>query len=874
MAELHYTKDRQLVSANSTTLFPDVNALFGPWESFEVFNTWFSGMTDVGVPSGTKIGIVQPDNTVKVYRYGTPSGGAGTWVSVEDLLNAKQDTINDLSTIRSGAAAGATALQRVIVTAGKYTSVTTTSKAASFKVPTNISHLENDTGFVLESTEFSSEDGVVYRIVDDLDFDGAEIELGANTQLIFEGGSISNVTIIGSNTSITAAPVQIFGDDVILEGTWNCRECYPEWWGAVGDGSTDDTDALSSAINSPFNLVKLLSKTYIISYGLFLPENKAIEGITVANREASPSIKVSSSVSTSSPINYMIRVSSFCTLKNFNIYGNGRAYHGIYGASTTNSADGNPHKLNIEGMSMYHFKIALRLYTFLSRIVGCSVTGARVGFMLLGGTSTTMINCYVKGFMMMAYYIKSMTYSSMINCCADTCHAWSDGTRSGSTNPTQTESADTVTDAEKQEILGDYYYIFYGFTYLLNQCSTITMISCACEDVVKGIFLENSHVIRIIGTTMDMQGVTRTSDAGRVLFSQISNHVTVEGMYVTDWAGNGWETQSDKILAFYSGSSKYNVLIRNFQMRSYNTSHVDTTWFLKDSNIRETGNGENTITVEYDRWKKRGVESAKPDNLGWIVGKGYMYYNTTKKIAEMWTGTRWVELICNDDSSFYTFTTENISKAYDELETYNTGWTSGSSLVQDVSDQEWKLMNGLFYNAGIEEVWDGSLSNDIGEELPTTIYVPDEGTAMSSVWFRVYEGDIITVITTRKGDVPQASPTLLITDSDHHITYRKLSSNIITGYDDNDEPIYDMETLIEDRVTNYEVLRDGYGFVSTAEGGEDTFYLGIRRTVKTNNINARLTALESSMPVSISLANFQTMMDNETYTEGTIYNVT
>ena len=52
---------------------------------------------------------------------------------------------------------------------------------------------------------------------------------------------------------------------------------YPEWFGAVGDGTTDDTIPLQAAINAS-TCVALSSKTYKITDSLTVPANTVIYG--------------------------------------------------------------------------------------------------------------------------------------------------------------------------------------------------------------------------------------------------------------------------------------------------------------------------------------------------------------------------------------------------------------------------------------------------------------------------------------------------------------------------------------------------------------------------------------------------------------------
>jgi hypothetical protein len=74
--------------------------------------------------------------------------------------------------------------------------------------------------------------------------------------LAFVGGGILNID--DTKTIAIAGPVQSPGTQ-IFEGAGNAvfsgygagaREVYPEWWGAKGDNSIDDTDAIQAAIDS------------------------------------------------------------------------------------------------------------------------------------------------------------------------------------------------------------------------------------------------------------------------------------------------------------------------------------------------------------------------------------------------------------------------------------------------------------------------------------------------------------------------------------------------------------------------------------------------------------------------------------------------
>ncbi len=86
--------------------------------------------------------------------------------------------------------------------------------------------------------------------------------------------SVDSGKTLTINGKLFAGIYQIFtgsGSVVITKGA--TEALYPEWWGAVGDGSTDDTDALQACIDCAttvgnVNVVKLSEKTYKITSAL------------------------------------------------------------------------------------------------------------------------------------------------------------------------------------------------------------------------------------------------------------------------------------------------------------------------------------------------------------------------------------------------------------------------------------------------------------------------------------------------------------------------------------------------------------------------------------------------------------------------------
>lgn len=115
---------------------------------------------------------------------------------------------------------------------------------------------------------------VIYKITKDYDLNHCILTIPEGCTLQFEGGSISNGTIVGSNTKIEAGLNKIF-ETIEISGTWNVNEVYPEWFGAKADGSTDDTTAIQTSVDFATvscRKVVLSDKTYNISSSITIPD--------------------------------------------------------------------------------------------------------------------------------------------------------------------------------------------------------------------------------------------------------------------------------------------------------------------------------------------------------------------------------------------------------------------------------------------------------------------------------------------------------------------------------------------------------------------------------------------------------------------------
>lgn len=116
----------------------------------------------------------------------------------------------------------------------------------------------------------------IYEIRYDFDLNGETITIPENCTLKFEGGKFSNGTITPSNTIINSPSVKIF-NQISVTKTFSGTG-YAEWFGAYGDGITDDTNSIKSALTY-FDLVEFLSsKIYKVSQPIKLRSYQEVRG--------------------------------------------------------------------------------------------------------------------------------------------------------------------------------------------------------------------------------------------------------------------------------------------------------------------------------------------------------------------------------------------------------------------------------------------------------------------------------------------------------------------------------------------------------------------------------------------------------------------
>lgn len=173
----------------------------------------------------------------------------------------------------------------IITLTRKYSGVVTSStfNVSDTGVTINIEDSVKSVNRNILTSDMIRNPNTIYEVRYDFDFENETIVLPKDSILHFEGGSFSNVTLEGDNTTIQAQNYEIF-KNVQIRGTWATSDFYVEWFGAKGDGVNDDTTSIQKALDVvlsvtlPFHITVHLSKTYRITDTLNIHAETTLKG--------------------------------------------------------------------------------------------------------------------------------------------------------------------------------------------------------------------------------------------------------------------------------------------------------------------------------------------------------------------------------------------------------------------------------------------------------------------------------------------------------------------------------------------------------------------------------------------------------------------
>ena len=275
---------------------------------------------------------------------------------------------------------------------------------------------------LLTQADFSN-DNTVYVIKYDYKL-ASNITIPDGCVLQFNGGSIAgDYKLFGTNTCINANLVKIFGEGVKLGGTWNVRESYPEWFGAKGDGVTDDKKAIQRVLDY-FDNVYFSAKKYFINaekrdYVFLINHPISIEGVFEKSEIQFSNLNMETTC-------FQLE-NDFVKIENIFLKGDSKQYKGIaikhinpirkasYGRSL--------HMTNVKIWYFYNGIIA-NSYLDSYKWVECAhcVNGFYLGTEAnVDMTSNTLICCYARDCSGIGYNFNRLIYSTIISCAADNC---------------------------------------------------------------------------------------------------------------------------------------------------------------------------------------------------------------------------------------------------------------------------------------------------------------------------------------------------------------------------------------------------------------------------------------------------------------------
>lgn len=312
----------------------------------------------------------------------------------------------------------------------------------------------------------------IYVIRYDFDLDRKIIKINQGCILKFDGGSLINGTLKGSNTIINNDATLIF-NNIDLLGNFYANVAYPEWFGGIADNSNIDNTISINKCLSYFNTCFLLKGLYYVSCcdendiiikvpeGKILTSNKRHYGFGPNNK------RIGIALTNNSICNYMITMEKGSEVSNIYVLlkNNGN------GLKATGS------RVNIESVCVIGANIGIDTEIYLSTLKQVHASQCNTGFKITGNrsgdtfasqnTSISMIDCYAVECKDVGYYIEKLIYSNLINCACDY---------------TGIKKFDKNT---------------YKASYYFKNCSSVNMLGCGAEQTLKLLYCEqclNLHI--------------------------------------------------------------------------------------------------------------------------------------------------------------------------------------------------------------------------------------------------------------------------------------------------------------------------------------------------------------------------------------------
>ena len=172
------------------------------------------------IPANTKVADIVVTGGTAPYNY--------TLVTGSDSFSIDGTTVK-------------TKAEMTVANIASFSVLATDSASPADTVTSDVTYPAIESALALKMTKAN----IIYKITRYYDLGHGTLTIPAGCTLDFQGGSFANGTIIGKNTSIKGSKDRIFLSTLQIDGTWK-TELKPQFFGAKGDGQTNDTTAFKS----------------------------------------------------------------------------------------------------------------------------------------------------------------------------------------------------------------------------------------------------------------------------------------------------------------------------------------------------------------------------------------------------------------------------------------------------------------------------------------------------------------------------------------------------------------------------------------------------------------------------------------------------
>ena len=458
------------------------------------------------------------------------------------------------------------------------------------------------------------DENTIYEIRYNFDLDEESVTVPSECLLKFNGGKLSNGTVVGTNTVIQADAVKIFDSDLTVSGTWRLDKAYPEWFGAEANESTDCTSAIQKCIDA-FNIVNLNRGVYKTTGTIFVKDRTCIAGIGTGAPWSQTRSIIKKYHTTSEDIDAVISgpdsLVTHLLMRDFALESNG--YNTDYGFCFGDGIK----QSSFENLYVFKCKVGFyaagEVWQILMNYVVCNSNTLRTpgtdspygyasgsgGFSIMcsgGGTTLNMNQCWARD-CHQGFRIQGMNYSALI-CCG----------------------ADNICEQP----------------WWFNGCHVITLVSCGMENSIASSMMQfSSTQASIIGFQTNNLWPANATAAYMLFASESSEIRIINGRFVE------WNEVSYTVPTF--GITGNNSKISTFDTSAPYSSSLGVNMFVQsattDGITTRFRTGSNFIYTDAPNVGDTASRPVFESNSH----KVFQYFDTEVGSPIWWTGTAWVD---------------------------------------------------------------------------------------------------------------------------------------------------------------------------------------------------------------------------------------